>query len=169
MISLFNFISVPIKSAKVCEIESPNPVPPKFLLIAPCSWLNGLNINFWFSLLIPIPLSCTTTSIVTLFSFIERTSKINLISPPIFVNFIALLKRLLIICLILKTSPRRYVGNCGSIKEQNFICFSFVLAAYNSMTDSISLIGSNSIFSISNFPDSIFEKSKISLIILNSD
>ena len=71
--SLSTRISPPISSMIRFTIESPRPVPLNSLRFSPCSCVNGSNICFWKSSLIPIPVSVTENLHVTLSSVCSST------------------------------------------------------------------------------------------------
>ena len=75
--------------------------------------------------------------------------------------------RLINICVNRVGSPKIEAGMFLSILSLNVICFSSDLGANITLRDSNKSRTLNEIFSIVNFPASIFEKSKISLIIFN--
>ena len=149
-----------ICSASCFAIASPNPVPLIFLFFLESTLINASNKTGKFSSLIPIPVSFTSK-----ISFVSSSFLLTLISIwPSLVYFTALLIRFKRICLICITSPIRYAGKV--LSNIRFIFNDFCSACFSAIniTSSSSCLSSYFPSSISIFPDSILEISKILLI-----
>ena len=116
------------------------------------------------SSLIPCPLSCTDIYSDTSLSVLAAILIVSLTYPSS-VNFTALLRRLIRICRILNESPYSIFGRSASISNTRSTFFS-ERRERNIIPKSLNMdIGSYSPSKSSIFPDSIFDKSRISLII----
>ena len=119
------------------------------------------------SSLIPIPVSSTENTSFIPFSPTGFDSTLRR-TYPLSVNLIALFTRLIIICLSRWLSPYIRAGKSGVISYKSSTGLSPILFR-NIIAKSWSIdIGSYFSSIISSFPDSIFEKSRMSLIIVSS-
>ena len=129
-----------------------------------CAWVKLSKILPILSSGIPIPVSVTEKKSLALPSDFDANF-IRIMASPWSVNFMALFVRLINIWLILYGSPIRLLGTSLSISPVNFIPFSsaFILRVESKLSSTF--CGLKLILSNVTFPDSILEKSKISLII----
>ncbi len=115
----------------------------------------------------PCPVSCTDIKKVSLSPSRFVTLSVSLTKPSC-VNLIALFMILIITWRSLSESPYSLLGSDLSISYKSSTPFSPI--RFRKIIDrSFNIdIGSYSSFTISSFPDSIFEKSRISLIMVSS-
>ncbi len=90
-------------------------------------------------------------------------------TSPCAVNLIAFPIRLVIICRSRPGSPRNNAGTSGSIRQAISRPFLYACTASTSVMSSRVMRRSKSSVSNSNFPASILEKSRISLMIASSE
>ena len=140
---------------------SPKPVPPKLrlTLASPCE--NGLNSRSICSGEIPIPVSMTSNC--------KRrdvaSNPTRICTWPCCVNLIALPKRLIRICFNRLASDLITLGSLLSYWTSSVNPPSFARISMMLRTSSIKRCSSKHSYSTSNFPASIFERSKMSLMI----
>ena len=152
----------PIISARRLAMESPSPVPSTVRFRCSSNRWKSSNSFFKSSSLMPIPVSFTEKVRTVPFSTLSpRTENVTL---PFSVYFTALVKRFMIIWRILISSPMRQSG----VSLSTFIIKSrpFCSARYRIMF-TMSFNTLRSLYSLATnciFPDSILEKSRISLI-----
>ena len=156
-----------INSQRFLLMASPSPVPVIFRFFLVSTWLNTPNSLSISSGLIPIPVSCTFTLRRSFpsSSYVPSTSTRT---KPWFVNLIAFPMILIRICLILSSSPINFAGRVCAILTKKWMPLStkrtaIMFTMSTSMEESI-----YGLSMISNFLDSIFEISKMSLMIFNS-
>src|ERR1035438_1054188 len=113
--SLSTQIFPPIISERRLLITKPRPVPPYVLVVEASTWLKDLNNLSILSEGIPIPVSLTIKRI-SYFSSSIFLALTDTNTSPSEVNFIALFKRLVNICLNLVTSPLIVTGVLFSIR-----------------------------------------------------
>ena len=122
------FILPPISSTNFLVIASPSPVPSVVVFFSTSNRSNLVNNFFIFSSLIPIPESCTVSIIVDILSLFMHFALT--FTNPLFVYFIALETRLLIICLICGLSPNNSYGISGAISTLKSIGLSLILILF---------------------------------------
>ena len=145
----------------------PKPVPPYFLLVLLSAWVNASNTLSFCSSLIPIPVSLTINlTVMSSLFWIDTFSITTSIVPLSSVNLTAFEIKLISTCLIFTGSDfRRREEKDGSIHNVKSISFLAAFVAYVSITFSNSSIGLKKTSSSSTYPFSIFDISRISLII----
>src|SRR5262249_6821200 len=74
-------ITPPIRSTRLLEIASPNPVPPYLRVIEPAPWVNGENRRDCTSCGIPAPSSLTSNRSVAPPASSEAFEKLTVIRP----------------------------------------------------------------------------------------
>ena len=123
---------------------------------------NSSNNFTMSSSFMPIPVSCTEKSNTT-FLLSIRPSTLSM-TFPCCVYFTALFNKLTNTCLIRTSSPNNFDGKSPStcICNSSFFASAFAFIIFE--ISCIRLLKSYSTIMISSFPDSILEKSRISLI-----
>ena len=153
-----------IVSAILREIFNPSPVPPYFLVVEPSPWQNGSKILAIWSGVMPIPVSDTSNSNST--SGAEESLADTLtITSPCSVNFRAFPTRLVITWRSLPGSPRSASGTESSKWQRISSLRSSAISNNISSTSSTHTRGEKSMDASSGLPASIFEKSRMSLMI----
>ena len=158
----------PIISTRRLLIVSPRPVPPNLRVILVSAWVNGrnsLSISFCD---IPMPVSFTEKRKMTP-SLISLASVTLTITSPCWVNLTALPARLISTWLSRSGSPISWLGTSEAVCIRNSTFFSWALLP--TIVAKLPMTSSRLKFvrSISIFPASIFETSRMSLIIPSSD
>ena len=143
-------------------------MPPNRRVVVLSAWLNASKSLCRFSSETPMPVSATITFMVRLSSSDSTRATVNE-TLPVSVNLIALPTRLSITWNSLSGSPRRGVSNSGSTDIDKLSCFSAALDSIRSITSLKVANELNGILSINNCPASILEKSRMSLMMLNSE
>ena len=155
---------VPCMSSVSCfEMGSPRPVPSFSRFFFVSTWEKEPKILSMSSLRIPIPLSCTEKESRTSSSELSHFTVTR--TKPCSVNFIALVTIFMMICLILFASPKSTDGSAGSTSYMSSMSFAPMRFKKIMERSDKSDAGSYLSSTISIFPDSIFEKSRISLMI----
>ena len=145
-------------------MTSPNPVPPYLRVVDVSAWVKGWKSLSICSLFIPIPVSRTENCNVTWLSDCSISSVESTISPCS-VNLIALSHRFTKTWPSLSASPSRKEGTRESrFKSTSRFSFSWVLTIMMLSTLSRASVKSKFTCSMSRFPDSILEKSRMSLM-----
>ena len=121
---------------------------------------------FWFSSLMPIPLSVTEKYTSHLFPIIDLNCN-SITIRPFLVNLIAFDTKLLRICVILVISPFKNWGRSSSIITFNWLPFSSALILLANLISFISNLMSKSLSANIILPSSILLKSSTSFIRLN--
>ncbi len=153
----------PISSTSRRQIARPRPVPPYWRVVEPSSWAKCSKILRCASSGIPMPVSSTLTRRRqrSPASVARRT---RATTSPCSVNLTALLIRLATTWRMRKGSPRRLRRASGGMSATSSRPFFSAGWANMASAFSISSPGSNSTSSSSRWPDSIFEKSRMSLM-----
>ncbi len=153
----------PINCTSCAQIARPKPVPPNCRVVEPSACENASKISCWAFSGIPIPVSSTETcNRLSSSSFsIKATRAITL---PCWVNLSALPTRLISIWRMRLESPNKCAGTCSSTSPLSSKCFCCACEVSSSTIPFIISRGSK--FEDCNFifPDSIFEKSRMSSI-----
>ena len=149
-------------------MTSPSPVPPYLRVIEPSACVNAVNSPLSCSFVMPIPVSMTLNESFTLLP-ITCSSFIWSVMLPLSVNLVALLIRFVKICERRSGSPINTSGISGSISTISSIGLCAIRTTANVVTSLITCCKISCVISNSCFLASIFEKSKMLLIILNSD
>ena len=165
---LLTLIFPSISSTSCLQMARPRPVPPYFRVVVESACSNGTKIRPRFSGEIPMPVSCTSicrTRRPALSGSLARRTE----TPPAEVNFSALPIRLVSICRSLPGSPCISAGTSRVALQANSSPFSAARKAYRSARSSSKSGRLKSIASSVSFFASILEKSRMSLMIDNSD
>ena len=142
----------------------PSPVPPNRRVVDESAWAKALNNRSWSSSAMPMPVSITSKCSATRSEFWWRTLT-RITTSPSEVNFTALAPKLSRTCRILVPSPSSAVGTSGWTSTRSSIPLACAVLARIRPTSSTTLGTSSADSSISSFPASIFEKSRMSLMI----
>ncbi len=154
----------PISSTSCLLMASPSPLPPNLRVVELSAWTKGRNSLSHPSLVMPSPVSRTEKRNCTVDSLRETVST-DTTTSPLSVNFTALPTRLS------STRPSRMASPASargtSAATWKCISRSFSAALPDRVLLTLASTGSrsNGIDSISTFPASIFEKSRMSLMI----
>ena len=137
------------------------------------TWLNERKSRSIRSGGMPIPVSRTAKAKVAGVPGRDgvngSTTRTEISTSPVSVNFTALLRRLTRICLTRVTSPSTTAGTSGSICATRSMPRAVACAATRSSEPSTQSRSTNGCRSSSSSPDSIFEKSRTSLMIVSSE
>jgi len=149
-------------------MANPRPVPPNRRVIDVSAWEKGVNISAIFASGMPIPVSATENLSRQRSPVISASSAVTAICPAP-VNFTALPARFRSTCPNRRGSPTRQRGTSFPMELTNSTPFS--AASTETMSVMFSSTSSNrkEIESISSFPASILEKSRISLITASNE
>ena len=154
--------SPPIASASRRLMARPRPVPPYTRVVEASTWLNERNSRSSRSAGIPMPVSRTAKD-----SRLPTAETVTSTSPEA-VNFTALLSRLTSTWRSRVTSPTSTGGTPSSSEQARSRPFTAACAATRSSEPSTQSRTENGCDSRSRCPLSIFEKSRMSLMITSS-
>ena len=157
-----------IISARRLLIARPRPVPPYRRLVVASTWLNDWNRRSTRPGGIPIPVSRTVRWYRTVSGRSAGSEAAVTTTSPASVNFTALFSRLSKTWRIRLASPTAVSGVPGSISYATSRPFFVAIGPIRSTTDSMQARRSNGARSSSIRPASIFEKSRMSLMIERS-
>jgi hypothetical protein len=137
-------------------------------VVDPSAWLNAENSLALCSCVMPMPVSATATSRHTLPS---RSSSrvIDTWMCPSSVNLTALLIRLVRIWLTRSGSPKSPCGMSSATLNTSSKCFSLARCPISVLTLPSTSSTQNGMVSIVSAPASIFEKSRMSLMMPSND
>ena len=156
----------PISSARRLLMARPSPVPPYLRVVEASAWL-----NFWKSLPIPSaesPMPVSRTAKVSSAVLPVTVAVTVSTTSPRSVNLMALASRLSRICRSRVTSPLTAGGTSPSNRYARSSCFCAARVPTRSSADSTHSRRSNGCASMSMRPASIFEKSRMSLMMVKS-
>ena len=163
----------PIRVTNWREIASPSPVPPKRRVVELSACENAENSRARASSVMPMPVSTIENSsrLARLASSGEpsRAGRTSISTSPFSVNLTALPTRLVRTWRSRPASPRTAAGTASSIRHNSSMPLPCALPAAISATSSTSSRTSKSTGSSSILPASIFEKSRMSLMMLSSE
>ena len=156
MIWLCTVIVPPISSVKRFVMDKPSPLPPNLRVMEASLWVKGLNRPSVLFSGMPMPVSS-----ISIIRF--RAVKIRQRTCPFSVNFMALLTRFIMICLMRVGSPCQVPQQSPSNSQSSKMPFS--LAFTEKMRNKLDTTSSrsNSMCSSLSSLASIFEKSSTSL------
>ena len=172
--ALLSAVTVPsMSSARRRLIASPRPVPPYRRAIDASAWLNDLNSRPSRSGGMPMPVSLTAISTSQRERSVPSPSttgwpESSTSTSPRSVNFTALVSRLSTTCRMRPRSPRRAGGRLGDVTRRRPIPFARAVGARTASAAATVSSTENGSDSSSNRPASIFEKSRMSLMIVSS-
>ncbi len=166
--SLSSQIWPPISSTSRLQIVSPSPVPPCLRVVDMSAWVKGWKRRAACSGVMPTPVSRTEKRSLTRSPVCSSSSALSRISPRS-VNFTALLTRFVRIWPRRSGSPRRPCGTEVGASARNSRPFSWAFCPVTVVTVEITSSSWNGVVSRSSLPASIFEKSRMSLMIPSSD
>ncbi|MNN20133.1 hypothetical protein D3C81_1333940 [compost metagenome] len=156
-------ISPPIRSTSRLQMVSPSPVPPYLREVEESAWVKAWNSLLHCSSLRPMPVSMTSKRSQVPAS-LSCSRWMAMVISPCPVNLIALLSRLLSTWPRRMGSPSSPVGTSVSMSNSSSRPFSCALTmAWSARLPSTSS-RKNSTFSKCILPASIFEKSRMSLM-----
>ena len=176
---LSTHISPPIISANRFEIARPSPVPPYLRLVEVSTWLKDWNRRCSRSAGMPIPVSrtaqCSTIGSPLSWSALADgaglTAGVALIlntTSPLSVNLMALFSRLISTCRKRETSLMMAAGTSGPTSSARSRFLAAAGVDSRSIAPSRHSRRSKAVVSSSILPASIFEKSRMSLMIVSS-
>ena len=157
----------PINSTSRAQIDSPNPVPPERRLAAPLSCVNFSNTSGIWSAGMPMPVSRIVNWRSTLWLPRLRTAASRLIRPRS-VNLRALPTRLISTWRRRPASARTRDGKAASVEVSSVRCLPAASGRSSVSTSATSAAGSIHDGSRSSRPASIFDRSRMSLMISSS-
>ena len=160
-------ISPPIISTSSRQMLSPSPVPPWVRVVEASAWRNGSKRCSAFFGSMPIPVSATSKRTRRPVSVSSPGVTRTVISPSA-VNLTALETRLVRICWRRKRSPWTRSGVRRSMNARRSRCLARAFSASMSTAASTASERSNSARSSSSLPASIFDRSRMSLMIVSS-
>ena len=147
---------------------SPRPVPPCLRVVDMSACVNGWKRRADCSGVIPAPVSRIEKRSFTRSPVCSTSSALSRISPRS-VNLTALLMRFVRICPSRSGSPRSACGIEEGTSARNSSPFSCAFCPVTVVTDEITSSSWNDVVSRSSRPASIFEKSRMSLMMPRSD
>ncbi len=153
----------PISSVSCLEMASPSPVPPYLRVVEASACSNAWNRRSICVSVMPMPVSLTENS-TSWQSALSSSTRASTATSPISVNLTALLQKLIRICPSRKGSPRKWVDTAGSTSKISSSPLAEAFSDIRFPTFSSTLSRSKSMFSIDSLPASIFEKSRMSLM-----
>ena len=145
----------------------PSPVPPNLRVVLPSACTKGWNKLSRTASGMPIPVSETSIRNIADDSVRCNTSADNATEPSE-VNLTALPSRFARTCCNRPLSPEKPVASAGSMSQVKCSFFLCAEAATNAAVSSTKSLNSKDTGSIRILPASIFEKSRISLIMTSS-
>ena len=157
--------SPPIILASRRLMANPSPVPPNFLEVELSAWLNAWNSRPCCSGGMPMPVSRTLIANCTRSPVPASSRATFTATSPLAVNLNALPTRLVSTCRTRNASPTRWSGTSGCTTVISSTCFSTTFARNVSVTSSRTVRRLKGASSRSSFSASIFEKSRMSLMI----
>lgn len=166
--SLRTLIEPPIISASRLLMLSPSPVPPYLRVVEPSAWVKGWNSRACCSGVMPMPLSSTSNSSSTQSGPAACTRQCSR-TWPLAVNLIALLVRLVSTWPSRIGSPTSRSGTASATSTRYTSPFSRARYPATVATVLNTSRSEKSIRSMSILPASIFEKSRMSLMMPRSD
>ena len=158
----------PISSTSRRQMVSPSPVPPCFRVVDESACMKGWNRRAACSFVMPMPVSLMENRSLTFSPVRSSSSAFTRISPRS-VNFTALFTRLVMIWPRRSGSPSSAVGTSSATSTRNSSPLSWAFWAVRVVTEAITSSSEKSVVSMSSFPASILEKSRISLMMPSSD
>ena len=158
----------PIIATRRAEIVSPNPVPPNCRVVEPSAWVKGSKIERILDSGMPMPVSRTPNRRRTSFSPPPDWSTLTTTSPS-WVNLMALPTRFVRICRKRPASPIIQSGTSGEMSLASSSPFSWARSARVLSRSPTVSRSENGVGSRSSLPASIFEKSRMSLMMVNSE
>ncbi len=161
--SLSTSISPFCNCTRSFTIDNPRPEPPYFLVIESSAWRNLSNIPGNFSLAIPMPVSLITNS-SRVISPVAPMLLTLMLMVPVGVNLTALPVILTNICVRRVASPESVTGTVSSTNALKLNPFSLISPMNNTWTKCITSRILKAADSIRIIPASIFERSRMSLI-----
>ena len=153
-------------SRRLFTIGSPRPVPSTERFRFRSNRSNFVNNFPRSSSRIPMPVSATSMNSFWIVSWLSPV--IRRLIHPFSVYFTAFVRRFIMICLIRTSSPCRYSCIYGETDMLNWRFFSITRFWIDRSTSSIRLLRLYLSIMISTFPDSIFDRSRISLMIVSN-
>ena len=153
-----------MRSISCFDMDNPKPVPPNSRVIDASAWLNRSKIRANCSGAMPIP-SSTTSTCSKASSPVRATQDTDRVTFPSCVNLTALPARFINTCRIRPSSPTsrvtaHFLSSTVSLTRCTSARFCKRSATPRNMAQ-----GSKGTGSMASFPVSIFEKSRISLMI----
>ena len=146
----------------------PSPVPPYRRVVEPSAWLNAENSLALCSCVMPMPVSATAISRHARPS-LSSSRVIDTWMCPSSVNLTALLIRLVRIWLTRSGSPKSPCGTSSATLNTSSSFFSLALCPISVLTLPSTSSTQNGMVSIVSAPASIFEKSRMSLMMPSND
>ena len=157
-----------IASTSCWEMARPSPVPPCRRVVDRSAWVKASKSPAWASGAMPAPVSVTSTCSSTPSPSL-RSTRARIATSPCSVNFTALEPRLVRTWPRRVGSPRRNSGTSGWQETTSSRSFSWAGPLSTAAVCSKTLRTSKSTSSSSSLPDSIFDRSRMSLMIASSD
>ena len=164
---LTTVMSPPMSVASWRLIARPSPVPPKRRVVEPSSCTKASKIAAWFSGRMPVPVSTTSMTSDTCVSD-GFTPRARISTWPLAVNLSAFDTRFMRIWRMRSSSPLAQRCRYGSMSSSSSMPFWCARCANRSMTSSTTWRMSRSCVSRRSLPASIFEKSRMSLMMASS-
>ena len=159
----------PIISTSRLLMVRPRPVPPYLRVVEASAWLKALNRRPRCSGVMPMPVSRIENLISAVFS-VRLTSSVETTISPCSVNLTELLARLIRTCPSRSGSPTSARGTLGAVlKSTSSPSFSWALTVTSVARFSMTLSRLKGIDSMASLPASIFEKSRMSLMMPSSE
>ncbi len=163
--SLRTAISPPSACANRRLMVRPRPVPPNCRVTELSACTNGSKIDSSFSAGMPMPLSIT--AMLSCGTGPDDTSPATTLTPPSWVNLMALPTRLVIVCRSRAGSERIVSGMAPSTSKSNEMVFSRAFTPSIWRTSRIMACGAQRMHSTSRCPASTLDRSRTSLIKLS--
>ncbi len=166
--ALSRVIAPPMSDTRRAQMVSPSPVPPYSRVVELSACEKASNTRWCFSRGMPMPVSRTDTT-RDASSPSAAVMRALRVTSPRWVNLTALERRLSATCRSRPGSPRARRGSVGARSRMSCSPFSCARVATVFAAAVSTSAGENSTASMSRRPASIFEKSRMSLMICSSE